>query len=401
MKRVIGISAATLVAAGSLLPARATEVRPRALEATARASVVFAIGDVQPALDPAIADSRAASTNLGSSALDSVAWPGFLPDAFFFLYGFQSVERVGLGIAEARYPQGPTRVDATQSNLLFANGGSAESVPGSAGRSRAVAGDGNASGDVAIVTAAIAGGGTIGHGTSASGVRTAGVEATGGARQALDDVTVGPLSIEAIRGDASASAGADEPSFSSHLVVAGATVAGTPVTIDGDGVRAQTAALQRQVDDALRASGITASLVPASQSHDTNGASVSSGGVLLGVTVDAIDPTGTPRNAHVVYLLGSATVTVRSAALTIASPTVLGEHFERPVMTTRTVLVPQSPRPRIAPDVPAAPRHRRRVIITETAAGVAASARGAYAFLFLVGFGLLLIRPLVRAASRA
>lgn len=393
MRRALIAMVVAALVAGPLAPVGAQEER-RALDASARASVMFAELDVQPAFDPALADSRSSSSTIGSSSLQSVVWPSFLVDAFFFLYGFQSVERIALGIAEARWPQGPTEADATWSDLLFINGGPPDALPGQGGRSHAIAAEERASGDVALGITELPGLGTAGAVRSITEVSTDGASVTH-AEQWVATLEAGPLRIESIRGLARATtAGVNDAS--SSLRVVGATVAGTEVVIDDDGVRAATQELQDAVNAALEQAGIQVYLVPGSEEVDAETARASSGGVLVAVEQEGPDPTGGTRTVTVGYLLGAASARARASVLD--APPALPEPPSDGAPMTESITVPGSPAP---PPAPPAPRTiLRRTIITSAAAGPPIGARGAYAAIMLLGIGLLAIRPLVRAAAR-
>lgn len=399
MKRVAALIVVVLLFGAAPVNAQAPRAQEasRALEAEARASVLAATIDVQPAFDPALVDSRSTSSTVGASSLQSIIWPSFLLDAFMFLYGFQSVERVGLGIAEARWPQGPQSVDATQSDLLFLNGGDPDAVPGKGGVARAAASDGSASGHASAAETTLPGGIVIGKARSSSSVRTANDVSDAGARETLHDIVAGPLAVRTIEGTAGAHASASDATATQRLIVAGATVNGTPVTVDDEGVHAQTAALQRQVDEALRAAGVTVALLPGARNEKPGHATASTGGLLVNVRARATDPSGTPRNVTIGYLLGAASAGARSESLGARPSRVLGDTVDRGTRTIVERFV--IPATRESRDV-AAPSYRRRIIVTAAATGPGVGARGAYLAVMLAAFGLLLTRRLVRAAAR-
>lgn len=390
MRRVLASLAATLVVVG-MQPARAAEPA-RALDAAARASVLVAQIDVQPAFDPAFADSRASSSTIGTTSLQSVVWPSFLVDAFFFLYGFQVVERLALGIAEARWPQGPTKVDATQSNLLFSNGGDPDTVPGKGGRAVARAAEDEASGDVAWSAISLPGVGEIGAARSDTAVTTDG-NATSISHQEVVDLAIGPLTIDVIRGEARTSS---EGEARASLEIVGARVAGQEVLIDDEGVRALTAGAQDVVDAALAGSGLTVSMVPETEQTRGSRANASSGGVLVRVEGEGPDANGGTRSVVLGMLFGAADASARAVTIG-APPEPRDEPVEGPGITTCFCGVDLPPAPAYDP---VAPQLVRRTIITTLATGTPIGARGAYAAVMLVGLGLLLIRPLVRAAAR-
>ncbi len=396
MRRVGSVLVAAALALVPLAPAGASEVA--VLEASARASMLFAVADAQPRFDPAIVDSRASSSTIGTSALNSVAWPSFLVDAFFFLYGFQSVERLGLGIAEAGFPHGPFEADATQSNLLFMNGGDASTIPGHAGRAHSLAGRDGASGDAAAgrITLPL---GTIGTAVAVSGITTSGGQSDAHASQTLHDVVVGPLKIRSIAGRASTRAG-KIVSASQRLVIGGATVAGTEVEVTGEGARAQTDAAQRQVNAALAAAGVEVRLAPAVESTETDSVA-SSGGVLIEVHAEPTDPTGTPRNLEIAYLFGSARAASSADLFDAPQP----PHKPGRFIQLPSITIPGAPGPSLGPpsrDAERADRIVRRYVVLTSAAPIEhVGARGAYLALMLLALGLVSIRPFMRAMSRA
>lgn len=380
--------AALCLCAASLALAPWTGVRASeaAVELQAHAAIFASTVNVQPRFDPAIADSSSAASPLGTSSIDGVAWPGFLVDAFFFLYGFQSVERLALGVTEAHYPQGPATGDATLSNLAFTNAGDPSMVPAHGGHSRAQASEGRASGIAAIAGVALPAG-SLGSATSTS--QTEGDTAT--ATQTVQDFTIGPLHVETISGTASARAGAHADAEAT-LRVTGASVNGTVVGIDREGVHAQTASAEAAAASALATAGVSVRLVPAERSAD-GASSASSGGVLITIERQFTDPT--PRDVRLALLLGSASAYARAGAEPAGAPR---STFNGPLVLG-IVLSPAPPATGSRPTEPT--QHlRRRIIVTEAAAGVTAGARGAYTGLVVIAFGLLLVRPLVRAATR-
>ena len=390
MKRAVLVLIAALLAVGP--PAAAQE--RTVVEASSRASVLFSQIDVQPAFDPAFADSRASSSTIGTSSLQSVAWPGFLVDAFFYLYGFQSVERVALGIAEARWPQGPTEVDATQSDLLFLNAGDPESIPGRGGESVARAGEGSADGRVRWARITIPAVGVIAAARSETSVET-GEDAISHARQEALGVDLGPIEIDAIRGTASVSSDGDAEAT---LEIVGARIAGEEVVIDDEGARAVSAPAQEAVDGALAGSGMSIRVLPQTEEGSPGSATASSGGVLVLLQGEFPDPaTGDTTSVTLGFILGAADATARATTVGSDLPDVV--EIPRHIPCFCEVELPFVPAP--APPSQAQPQIIRRIVVTTAAAGIPIGARGAYAAVMLIGLGLIFIRPFVRAASRA
>lgn len=387
MRQLACLCAAVALVGATALPAGASV---GAVEASARASIVAGIIDAQPAFDPAIVDSRSTLSTIGTSTTASVVWPSFLVDAFFYLYGFQSVERVGLGIAESRWPSGPTAADATLSDLAFANGGDAMLVPGKGGRSIARAASDVTSGQSSITDAALPGGIAVDAATS-----TSQIEGAISAEQTVSGVRVGPLSIDAIRGTTSI-VGQDARA---RLVIAGATVAGVPVTIDDEGAHATTATAQAIVDDALTGRGLDVRVIP-TRTTDGQNASASTGGLAILASQQATDPTGTPRDVRVGVTLGVATaargVTIIPAV--ILPPSGGGGPFADLIGPPPSLSDPPVDVPRA--DARGLPIVRTRQIVTPVPTTPAGAARTAYGALLLIAAGALLFRPLVRAVAR-
>lgn len=393
---------AALMFAGSVAPASAAAVPVRAFEVRARASVSVALADAQPSFDPALVDASSSASSVGTGSISSAIWPSFLVDAFFFLYGFQSVERLGLGIAQAGWPQGPFDADATQSRIALSNLKGIAELPADAGRSSAHAAEGAADAEAAIATATVPGGVLITAARSTSRVETGPDGARGSAVNAVSEVVAGPLALRGVRGDATARVGA-VPNASQHLEIARADVAGIPVEIDASRARAASASAQDTVDRALEAAGITVRLLPSTEERDAQGARARSGGVLVEVTAQATDPTGTPRNVAIGYLFGAAEAAARATALAPAvvrrpAPPVPTSAPGGPFVTPPAP--PQAPLfgPRAVDPVT---RIRRTLVVTGTAIPAPrATARGAFAALLAFALGLLAIRPLIRQAAR-
>jgi len=390
------VIAAVMLCALVALPAGASG-GDNALEASARASILVGTVNVQPDLDPALIDSRSSASSLGTTSLDSVAYPSFLVDAFLFLYGQQANGRSLLGMSEARSPQGPTHADATLSRApLTKLGLPLPDLPAQLGRSVADATPDAAAGQATIATQSL-GVGVLNNAISDSSVRTVSGVATGEAQQSIFGVSFGPLDIKAIRGIVSVSVGGAVPSVHAGLDVIGATVNGMPVTIDTEGVRAAIAPLQQQVDQALRSSGITVRLLDSFQQSANGHVSGSSGGVLLQFHPATADMLGVPRDVTLGILLGSATAQAQATPIAAPLPNVLPSVALGRPPTSATFFVPgvSAIGPRSSPLI------ERRTIIVTTRRGSATNARGAYAALVLIAFGLVFFRPLLRAASRA
>jgi hypothetical protein len=133
---------------------------------------------------------------------------------------------------------------------------------------------------------------------------------------------------------------------------------------------------------------------------DGNEAAASSGGLRVDLIVRATDPTGTPRDVRVGYVFGAASATASAVPLAVTPPPVDPPTIIRPGRTVVTVLPAAGPPPEVSETVEE-PLIRRRVVVTTAATGLPGGAKGAYAMLFVVAIGLLGLRPLMRAGSRA
>jgi hypothetical protein len=403
MKRALAGALSGLILVVLFPAAARADLPDRALEASARGSVIAGIAGVEPNFDPALIDSLSTSSNLGTSSISSVVWPSWLVDAFFFLYGFQPVERLALGIAEARWPHEPgeaDEADGTLSDLLFLNAGDPDALPGKGGKSLARAVEGRASGDVAASAFALPGGITVGTATSSTEVRTENNNSFAAGRQAMFDVVAGPLHIESIRGGATTRSGAAATVADATLVVAGATVAGIPVVIGEASVRALNEATQGQVDQILRSAGIDAHLVPSSEHSSSEASSASSGGVEMRVHQVAADPTGEPRDVTLGYIFGSATAATRATVLEQFPPFRPATFRTVSPPTTRTILAPRA-MANVAPAPSPVTRIHRRTIITAAVTVPTDGARTAYGAIMFFAVCLLAVRPVLRALARA
>lgn len=395
--------AATVMMAGTVVPARAAAPASRAFEVSARASISVALANVQPSFDPAIVDASSSASSIGTSSISSAIWPSFLVDAFFFLYGFQEVERLGLGIAQAGWPQGPFVANATQSQIALSNLKGIAEFPADAGRSSARAAERAADAEAAATTAMVPGGVVIRHAHSTSQISTDADAARGRAQNTVSEIVAGPLTLRGVRGEAAASVGVAAEA-TQHLTIGAATVAGTPVVIDAGGARATTTSAQTAVNDALEVAGISVRLLPSTEETGADGARARSGGVLVTVTAQATDPTGTPRNAQIGYIFGATEAAARATTLTPAArepaaprPSVFGpiDRGGPPtfVPPTRSDTGPPAPVP--------GTKIRRTFVVTGGATPTpAASARGAFAAILAFALGLLALRPLVRQAAK-
>jgi hypothetical protein len=387
---------ALLVAAIALVPLDVRGVDAATnVELNARASISVGLVDAQPSFDPALLDARAAASSVGTSSLASVVWPSFLVDAFFFLYGFQPVERIALGIAQAGWPQGPMTARASQSEAFASNLNGVIERPVIGGASNATASRDAALADVAAVTATLPGGVTLEGARSVARIdRTAGAELAV-AQLWIERVQVGPLAIEGFAAEARARPGTTgEPT----LTFAEMTIAGTPVRLEGDAVIAPTRALQEQVDAALAASGIEIGLL----TRDADPSAARQRGLRIAVPFQGADPTGATYDARFELVLGdvSADGLARAAAARPPAPVTSRPPAQPGEVRAPVVPIAVAPPPiAAAPDVPAT-RIIRRVVTQAGVPAPRANARGAYAATLLLALVLLAFRPLIRQAAR-
>lgn len=386
---------ALLMAALALVPLDARGVAAATnVELTARASVIAGIVDAQPSFDPALFDARAAASSVGTSSLSSVVWPSFLVDAFFFLYGFQPVERIGLGIAQAGWPQGPTEARASQSEAFASNLNGVVERPVVVGASHASAERDVAHAEVAASSVVLPQGITFeGARSSARIDRSAGAERAV-ARMWFDRVEIGPVTIEGFFAEASVSPG---QVGRSTLTFADLTVAGTRVRLEGDTVIAPTRAAQELVDSTLAATGIEIGLLR----PVADPSSARQRGLRITVPFQATDPTGATYDARFEVVLGD--VAADAISTSSARPTPVRQPTRAPVLSDRAEVVPVAiappPRFEALPDVPAT-RVIRRVITQAGVPAPRANARGAYAAFLVLALAFLAFRPLIRQAAR-
>ena len=93
----------------SVVSARAATVpdRPVVIQGAGLAAAGVAAGRFDPNVDFWPIYSESSIDNDSSHGLSGAIWPGFLLDAFAWLYGLQPQERAGLGISESQWPNAP------------------------------------------------------------------------------------------------------------------------------------------------------------------------------------------------------------------------------------------------------------------------------------------------------
>ena len=280
------------------------------IDGSALAASAVAVGAVDPNFDFWPVFSLSTMDNEASHGLSAGMWPGFLIDAFFWLYGFQSTERAALGISESQYPNPPHAAKASSSGFLlnnfsegcrfmFGEGAAYDGCrevsdpifrdpPGalssSESRSGALSSDGSARATrfayPALLEAADVVTSTDVRYTS-EGTRT---EATLVAR---DVVVGGAVRIETLRARsvAVASGSASTSDTVSQLELGRATYNGQPVVIDAGGVHLEADRSSNAVNDALAAHGLEVRLAQG-RSEVTGGgefADAATGGLVVRV----------------------------------------------------------------------------------------------------------------------
>lgn len=124
-RRVAAASIVLLVAFLPLAGARAVEPTRSSERVIASgaglAAAAVAVANVDPDFDIWPMYSESSFDNQSSHGLSGAIWPGFLLDAFAWLYGLQPQERAGLGISESQWPNPPHEARASSSGFMIQN----------------------------------------------------------------------------------------------------------------------------------------------------------------------------------------------------------------------------------------------------------------------------------------
>lgn len=107
--------------AGSTASSAVPEAERVIVQGAGLASAAVVVGNFDPDVDVWPIYSESSIDNQSSHGLSGAIWPGFLVDAFFFLYGVHPQMRAGLGISETQWPNPPHTARAESTGFLLAN----------------------------------------------------------------------------------------------------------------------------------------------------------------------------------------------------------------------------------------------------------------------------------------
>jgi hypothetical protein len=288
-----------------LTGAAAASTPPVIIQGAGLAGAAVAAASVDPNFDVWPIYSTTTIDNQSSHGLSGAIWPGFLLDAFAWLYGLQPQERAGFGVSESQWPNPPHSSRASSTGFMLKNfsDGCAEvfgpdacaqafglfgEPPLAAGvsssDSNALSGNGSARGMRFDVP------GVLEADEARSATRSvfqAGrtvVESVFTAR----NVTIGgAVHIDVIEARSTASATGDKRSGgTSTLKIVGADAGGQPVVIDDQGLHAQGDEQSTALNDALAGQGIEVRLSQGRKTIERSGDSVdtATGGLLIRIS---------------------------------------------------------------------------------------------------------------------
>lgn len=326
-RRAIAVAAVTvLLVVGVGVPAHAASEQRAILGGAALSSATVALAAVNPNFDLWPVYSFSEMDNAASHTLSAGVWPGFLIDAFFWLYKFQPVERGALGVAESLWPNAPHTAEASSSRYATSNTSdlcgfalganpAAEAacrtvwdpfVAGNSlrgGTAHASSAETKADGAAQGAGLSLPGGIEVagvhsGSSTSAADARTAVSEAT----QRVKEIRIGTsLVIESIeaRAVARANGGANGASALSVLTLGRVTFNGQAATIDDRGVHVMADEGASSANAILAAQGFDVRLFQGRDdaAQDGTAATASSGGLVVRVARDRIPEPLPAQNA--------------------------------------------------------------------------------------------------------
>ncbi len=314
-RRLAAIGLVTAIGIGPLVavrPSSAVEAPDDVIaQGAGLAAAAVAVANVDPDVDIWPIYSQSSIDNQSSYGLSGAIWPGFLLDAFAWLYDAQPLERGGMGISESQWPNPPHSARASSSAFMleqFAAGCSAFYDPAtcagfvqtlgtpplamgiSESHSSELISNGMARGvrfefpGVAEATEAWSRTNTIyKDGRSV-------VESVFAAR----NVTIGSdLHIDLIeaRSTAAASGSRETSEGSSELRVVGARFGDTPVVIDSQGLHMAGDEATDSLNEQLAQEGLEVRLSQGRQDVDSTGEFVDSatGGLLISVLRERVE----------------------------------------------------------------------------------------------------------------
>jgi hypothetical protein len=328
IRRFVAVVCATVaLMACTAVPSHASAPAYNAiLSGSALSSSTVVLAAVNPNFDLWPVYSYSEMDNAASHTLSAGFWPGFLIDAFFWLYKFQPVERSALGVAESLWPNAPHVEEASSSRYATGNvsdlcgfalgvnaalesacrtawdplvGGDAAH----AGTARATSARTDARGVAQGTRVTLPGGIQIGALRSTSNTHAMGAEAAvSEAAQLATDVHVGSsLVIETIEALATAQASGRSggATASSVLHLGRVTFNGQPAEIDDQGVHVITDEGAQSVNAVLAAQGFDVRLFQGRDEAATDGttAKAASGGLVVRVVRDRIPEPLPTQNA--------------------------------------------------------------------------------------------------------
>jgi hypothetical protein len=313
--RLAAVSVALVIALAPFAATRATSAPRSADEVIASgaglAAAAVAVANVDPDFDVWPLYSESSFDNQSSHGLSAATWPGFLLDAFAWLYGLQPQERGGLGISESQWPNPPHRSRGSSSEFMiesfdegcreFFGPGTCEGffeaferaparIGVSESQSDELASRGNARGarfdfpDLIEATEAK----TATNSRFVDGRSV--VESVFTAR----DITIGTdLHIDLIEARSVATAGGDpdHSDGSSTLRIVGARFGDTPVVIDDQGMHAAGDGGTDDLNDALAAQGVEVRASLGRRSEDAAGEFVdaATGGLMVHILRERVE----------------------------------------------------------------------------------------------------------------
>jgi hypothetical protein len=220
--------------------------------------------------------------------------------------------------------------------------GTADSTAGSHLARAATTGSG-------LTVSGVLDGARLASSSSVTGTDTAGTAASTGTSTVGHLGVAGVLSLEDVVAHAAVTEVGARTVATAALTVGGASVAGVPVTIDGDGVHAAGQGTgigplqdaQAQVDQALAAAGLDVHAVAVTRTVTGRSGYADSGGIVIHQVTPGVDPAGLPGN-DVTITVGKVTATGTSEAVVPPIPLpplpVAGGPAVPPTTTTTTVV---------------------------------------------------------------
>ncbi|MGH2758716.1 MAG: hypothetical protein ACRDKJ_04030 [Actinomycetota bacterium] len=110
-RQLVAVALVMAVALGPFIAIRPTSAAPAPdnviAQGAALAAAAVAVANVDPDVDIWPIYSQSSIDNQSSHGLSGAIWPGFLLDAFAWLYDLQPQERGGLAISESQWPNPP------------------------------------------------------------------------------------------------------------------------------------------------------------------------------------------------------------------------------------------------------------------------------------------------------